>query len=121
MTQNFIVPQPQSGSFIFYGGYGNSVSGYAGNSDVYHPPSTCRVLTAATMNRHYTDDVDVVISQPKQLNSTDMTALAEQLFAKMFEQSVVVVCTHCESCNAISNATCVRCGAPLGKATARKL
>lgn len=45
----------------------------------------------------------------------------EIIFDKMYNHPVIVVCVYCNACNAITNAICVQCGAPLGEAQRKAL
>jgi len=61
------------------------------------------------------------IEQPTPQVNVDIEALANKIMKKMYDAPVIVVCNFCNSCNAITNSTCVRCNAPLGEATRRDI
>lgn len=63
-------------------------------------------ITAAQLN-------DVIRDNASSLSAIDIDALWDRMYTKA--KSVIVVCRYCKSHNAISNPTCVRCGAPLGE------
>lgn len=46
------------------------------------------------------------------LDAIDVDALWEKMY--LHAKKVIIPCSHCQSHNAISNAACVRCGAPMG-------
>lgn len=49
-------------------------------------------------------------------DSPTAAALARLMWDSMYihAQKVIVPCPHCSSRNAVTNPTCVQCGAPLG-------
>ena len=59
--------------------------------------------------------------QPSPQINIDIESLAEKIMNKMYNAPVIVVCNYCNSCNAITNANCVRCNGPLGEATRRNI
>ena len=47
-----------------------------------------------------------------KLSDNEIEALWDKMYTKV--KKVIVSCGHCKSNNAISNSTCIQCGAPLG-------
>lgn len=44
----------------------------------------------------------------------DIEALADKLWEKLNSKPAIIPCPYCKSHNAVTNPTCVQCGAPLG-------
>jgi uncharacterized paraquat-inducible protein A len=63
-------------------------------------------------------DADYLVagSDNGRASKITISSMADVLWKEMYNhaKAVIVVCSHCKSHNAISNPTCVRCGAPLG-------
>lgn len=74
-------------------------------------------ITADSENVLWLDDDDYippVFSRPAlDLDTLDIDALWEKMYTKA--KAVIITCRYCNSHNAISNPTCVQCGAPLGE------
>ncbi len=52
--------------------------------------------------------------RPVNISAIMNDEVVQQLWQKMYQQPVIIRCSHCNSHNVISSATCIQCGAPLG-------
>lgn len=53
--------------------------------------------------------------RPPELNRTNLKRVAGELWKAMFEFPVIIPCAYCNAMNAVTNPTCVACGAPMGQ------
>ena len=56
-----------------------------------------------------------IVNTDIRLSDKVLKDAAERMWEMMFAFPVIVPCVHCNTANAVTNPSCVRCGAPMGR------